>query len=248
MYLFPSIDLRGGQVVRLHQGDYELQTSYGNNPLQQASEFANAGATWLHVVDLDGAKSGHMVHHQVIKQICEETGLKVEVGGGIRTQDSIDQLLSVGVERVILGTAALRNWNWFEDLVAVSENSSRLVLGLDARGGKLAVDGWQHQLELTAVDIAKRVNGWPLAAIVYTDISTDGTMQGPNIDATQEIAESTAISIVASGGVGNLDHLRALRQLSIQGVIIGRSLYEHAFAFKEALAIIEQIDPTESGD
>lgn len=248
MYLFPSIDLRGGQVVRLHQGDYDLQTSYGNNPLQQASEFAQAGATWLHVVDLDGAKAGHIVHHQVIKQICEETGLKVEVGGGIRTQDSIDQLLSVGVERVILGTAALRNWNWFEDLVAVSENSSRLVLGLDARGGKLAVDGWQHQLELTAVDIAKRVNGWPLAAIVYTDISTDGTMQGPNIDATQEIAESTGISIVASGGVGNLDHLRALRQLSIQGVIIGRALYEHAFAFNEALAIIEQAKPTESGN
>ena len=248
MYLFPSIDLRGGQVVRLHQGDYEQQTSYGNNPLQQASEFADAGATWLHVVDLDGAKSGHVVHRQVIKQICEQTALKVEVGGGVRTQDSIDELLSVGVERVILGTAALRNWNWFEDLVTVPENSGRLVLGLDARSGKLAVDGWQHQLQLTAVDIAKRVNGWPLAAIVYTDISTDGTMQGPNIDATQQIAELTTVPIVASGGVGNLDHMRTLRQLSIQGVIIGRALYEHAFALKEALVVIEQVEPTESSD
>ncbi len=240
MYLLPAIDVRGGRVVRLYQGDYDRQMTYGSDPVEQARMFAEAGATWLHVVDLDGAKAGHLVHRDVIQRICRETKLKVEVGGGVRSEQTIDDLLSTGAERVILGTAALRDWDWFERLVASANYHGRLVLGLDARAGKVAVSGWQEQLEATAVEIAQRVTDWPLAAIVYTDIATDGTLMGPNIEATRRIAEATRVPIVASGGVGSLDHLRALRQLPIQGAIVGKAIYEGTFTVKEAIEVFEQ--------
>ena len=240
MHLFPAIDLRNGKVVRLHKGDYDQETTYETNPVLQAQTFAEAGATWLHVVDLDGARSGQMVHLEVIRQICKATQLRVEVGGGVRTTDAIDQLFSVGVSRVILGTAALDNWSWFKELMADSRCRGRLVLGLDAREGKLAVRGWQRQLEATALDVARKVSDWPLAAIVYTDIATDGTLRGPNIEATQQIAEATQVPVVASGGVGTLDHLRTLRQLPIQGAIVGKALYDKAIDIYEAITVFEQ--------
>jgi len=239
MHLFPAIDLRSNQVVRLHQGDYGKQTTYGADPVEQAQAFAAAGASWLHVVDLDGARSGHMVHLDVIRRICKETKLKVEVGGGVRGEPQIDALLNAGVTRVILGTAALQRWQWFESLMGNPTYRGRLVLGLDAREGKLAVSGWEQTTDVAAIDIARKVSDWPLAAIVYTDIATDGTMQGPNIEATRQIAEATHTPIVASGGVGTLEHLRALRTLPIQGAIVGRALYEGAFTIDEAVKAIE---------
>ncbi len=237
--LFPAIDLRGGQVVRLHQGDYGKQTTYGSDPVQQARQFEAAGASWLHVVDLDGARTGTMVHLDFIRRICKETKLKVEVGGGVRSEASIDALLNAGVFRVVLGTAALKNWPWFESLMGNPTYRGRLVLGLDAKDGKLAVAGWEQTTDQLAIDIARKVSDWPLAAIVYTDIATDGTMQGPNVDQTRAIAAATHTPIVASGGVGTLDHLRALRTLPIQGAIIGRALYEGAFTIEQALAAFE---------
>jgi len=237
MHLFPAIDLRGGQVVRLYKGDYDQQTTYGNDPLSQAKVFGDAGSTWLHLVDLDGARSGEMAHLQAIQSICSHTNLKVEVGGGVRSAKTIDQLLAAGVERVILGTAALKDWAWFESLM--NDYAGKLVLGLDARNGMLAVSGWEQTTETTAIEIAQRVTDWPLAAIVYTDIAMDGTMQGPNIPATREIAESTKVPIVASGGVGTLDHLRAVRQLPVQGAIVGKALYEKAFTIDQAIAAVE---------
>lgn len=239
MFLFPAIDLRDGQVVRLRQGDYDQQTTYGNDPLEQARVFEQAGSTWLHVVDLDGARSGRMVHLEQIERICRQTRLKVEVGGGVRTVGAIDKLLAAGVERVILGTAALKNWEWFEGLMGNPTYRNRLVLGLDAREGRLAVSGWESQLEATALEIAQRVSDWPLAAIVYTDIATDGTMQGPNVQATREMAQATHVPVVASGGVGTLQHLADLRTLPVQGAIIGRALYEGAFTIEQALKVFE---------
>ncbi len=239
MHLFPAIDLRNNQVVRLHQGDYDKQTTYGADPVEQAGLFANAGAAWLHVVDLDGARTGNMSHLQTIKRICRETTLKVEVGGGVRTEASIDALLNAGVTRVVLGTAALANWSWFEGLMGNPTYRGRLVLGLDAREGMLAVSGWEKTTNVSAIDIARKVSDWPLAAIVYTDIATDGTMQGPNVEATREMAAATHVPIVASGGVGTLEHLRALKVLPIQGAIIGRSLYEGAFTIEDALQAFE---------
>lgn len=239
-HLFPAIDLRDGHVVRLHQGDYGQEKVYGADPVDQAKLFADAGATWLHVVDLDGARQGRVAHLEVIRRICSDTPLKVEVGGGVRTSGALDRLLRVGVERVILGTAALRDWAWFESLMGNPTYRGRTVLGLDAREGKLAVSGWEQELELTPVEIASRVSDWPLAAIIYTDIATDGTMQGPSIEATRVLAESTDVPVVASGGVGTLDHLRALRELDIQGAIIGRALYENAFTINDALDAFER--------
>lgn len=240
MYLFPAIDLRNNQVVRLHQGDYAQQTTYGSDPVEQAQIFAAAGATWLHVVDLDGARTGNMSHLEVIRRMCKETKLKVEVGGGVRTEASIDALFNAGVTRVVLGTAALQKWTWFEGLMGNPTYRGRLVLGLDAREGMLAVSGWEKTTNVSAIDIAKKVSDWPVAAIVYTDIATDGTMKGPNIAATREIAAATHVPIVASGGVGTLEHLRALRKLPVQGAIIGRALYEGAFTIDEALAAFER--------
>ncbi|QDU71359.1 1-(5-phosphoribosyl)-5-[(5-phosphoribosylamino)methylideneamino]imidazole-4-carboxamide isomerase [Mucisphaera calidilacus] len=236
MILFPAIDMRGGKVVRLYQGDYGQQTTYGDDPLSQAKAFEHAGATWVHLVDLDGARSGRMEHLPFIEAICKQTSLKVEVGGGVRTEESIERLLRAGVDRVVLGTAALKNWSWFESLMGNPTYRGRLVLGLDAKDGRVAVDGWEQTTETTAVELARTVNDWPLAAIVYTDIATDGTLAGPSIDSTREMAEATMTPIVASGGVGTLDDLRALRQLPIQGAIIGRSLYEDRFTLEEALA------------
>ena len=240
MHLFPAIDLRSGKVVRLRQGDYAQQKTYGDDPVEQARLFADAGATWLHVVDLDGARTGKMTHGEVIGRICRETKLKVEVGGGVRSTQVVNDLLAIGVTRVILGTAALQGWVWFESLVNNPAYRDKLVLGLDARDGRLAVSGWEMQLDATAMEIAQEVTDWPLGAIVYTDIATDGTMQGPNIDATRRIAEATRVPIIASGGVGTLDHLRALRNLPVQGVIVGRALYENAFTTEEAIAALEK--------
>ena len=239
MFLFPAIDLRNGRVVRLHQGDYAQQKTYDTDPLEQAKTFEAAGATWLHIVDLDGARSGVMTHAGVMETICRNTKLKVEVGGGVRTAETIDALLNIGVTRVILGTAALQNWKWFEDLVHRPAYRDRLVLDLGASKGKLTVSGWEKQLDATPVEIAKKVSDWPLAAIVYTDVAVDGTMKGPNIAATREVAEATRVPVVASGGVGTLVHLRALRALPIQGVIVGRAIYEGAFGVAEALRAVE---------
>ena len=239
MHLFPAIDLRAGNVVRLMQGDYDRQTIYGHDPVEQARRFQQAGATWLHVVDLDGARSGEPANLDAIKRICEQTSLRVEVGGGVRDQAAVDRLLEAGAQRVVLGTAALQDWPWFEKLAQQGGYSGRLVLGLDARKGKLAVAGWEQTTAWTALEIAQRVTDWPLGAIVYTDIATDGTMEGPNVEATRELAEATRVPVVASGGVGALDHLRALRALPLEGVIVGRALYEHAFTVEQAVATLE---------
>lgn len=240
MHLFPAIDLRNSQVVRLTQGDYDRQTTYDADPVEQAKRFKDAGATWLHIVDLDGARTGKLTHAPLIEKVCKQTGLNVEVGGGVRSESVIDTLLNAGVKRVVVGTAALKNWSWFEALMGNPTYRGRLVLGLDAKHGKVTTDGWEQTSDKTALDIAKEVTDWPLAAIVYTDIATDGTLQGPNIDATRQIAEATHVPVVASGGVGTLDDLRALRKLPIQGAIVGKALYEDQFTIEEAIETFEK--------
>jgi phosphoribosylformimino-5-aminoimidazole carboxamide ribotide isomerase len=240
VYLFPAIDLREGKVVRLLKGDYGRQTTYGDDPVAFAKAFEQAGATWLHVVNLDGARSGVPGHLEEVEAIRRNTGLKIEFGGGVRSEASIRALLGVGVTRVVLGTAALQDWNWFESLARDTDLAERIVLGLDAREGRLAVAGWEQTTDLTAQDVARKVSDWNLAAIVYTDIATDGTLQGPNVEATDAIARATRVPVVASGGVGTLDHLRTLRTLPIQGAIVGRALYDGAFTIEEAIEVLER--------
>lgn len=239
MHLFPAIDLREGKVVRLYKGDYSRQTTYGDDPLLYAKQFERAGATWLHVVNLDGARAGVPGHLQQIRAIADQTRLKIEFGGGIRDEAAIRTALDAGAARVVLGTAALRDMEWFESIARQTELSPRIVLGLDAKEGMAAVAGWEQTTHLSALDVAKRVSDWGLAAIVYTDIATDGTLAGPNIPATLQVAQATRIPVVASGGVGTLEHLRALRQLPVQGAIVGRALYDGAFTIEQALAAFE---------
>lgn len=239
MYLFPAIDMINQQVVRLHQGNYAEQTTYHDDPVAQAKLFEDAGATWLHVVDLDGAKSGKPEHLDMITRICSQTSLKVEVGGGIRDEQTITQLLNAGIERAILGTAALQNWDWFKQTVHDPRFHHKIVLGLDARKGKLAIAGWEIEMDKTALEVAQEVSDWPLAAIVFTDIATDGTLKGPNVESTNEIANATKVPVVASGGVGTLEHLKALRTINVQGTIVGRALYDGTITIEDALKTVE---------
>lgn len=237
MDLIPAIDLRSGKCVRLVQGDYARQINYEADPVDQAKQFEQAGAKWVHVVDLDGAREGRMSNLTTIEAIVEQTGLEVEVGGGIRDEKTIQTLLEVGVKRTVIGTQALREWAWFDTLVHKPEHHGKIILGLDAREGHLAVEGWTEQTDVLAVDVARKVDSWPLAAIIYTDIGRDGMLLGPNIDAVGEVAGSTKLDVIASGGVTDLDDVRRLIKLPISGMIVGRAIYEKQIDLAEAIRV-----------
>ena len=238
--ILPSIDLRHGQVVRLKQGDYAQQLNYAVDPVETARSFAAAGAKWMHIVDLDGAKEGRTVQSKLIAEVAKASGLLVEAGGGIRTAEDVDQLLAAGVSRVVVGTRAVEDWDWFQSLVHTPKYHGKIVLALDAKNGMIAVRGWTKTSDLSAIDIAKRVTDWPLAAILYTDVAKDGMLTGPNFAQTRALAEVTKIPIIASGGVGSIDHIRELTRLPIWGAIVGRSLYEGKVDLREALAVAKE--------
>jgi len=239
MDILPAIDLCGGKCVRLLQGDYARQIDYADDPVEVAKRFEGDGAKWLHVVDLDGAKEGRPCNLPTIKRILESTNMQVEVGGGLREFDSIETLIDAGVSRCIVGTKALEDWSWFEGLVKRPRCINRIALGLDARERKLAVRGWTEQREETAVEVARHVADWPLAAIIYTDISKDGMLEGPNIEATREMAEESKVPVIASGGVTTIDDVRRLIELPIGGIIIGRSIYEEKIDLAEAVRVAQ---------
>jgi phosphoribosylformimino-5-aminoimidazole carboxamide ribotide isomerase len=233
--VIPSIDLRGGRVVRLRQGDYARQLNYDVDPIDTAKSFASAGARWMHMVDLDGAKEGRPVQYDLIGSIARASGLRVEAGGGIRSTDDIRRLIAAGAERVVVGTKAIEDWAWFESIAKEPEFAERLVLALDAKSGVVATRGWTETSGRLAVDIAMEVSGWPLAAILYTDVACDGMLTGPNFLETERLAETTSVPVIASGGVGNLSHINQLRGTRVWGVIVGRSLYEGSLNLAEAL-------------
>jgi phosphoribosylformimino-5-aminoimidazole carboxamide ribotide isomerase len=235
--IVPSIDLRSGKVVRLKQGDYGRQVNYEVDPIETARAFAAAGARWMHVVDLDGAKEGKPVQTDLIAAIISQTTLRVETGGGVRTRDDVNRLLDAGAHRVVVGTKAVEDWPWFTALAHDPALAHKLVLALDARNGLVATRGWTQTSQLKAVDVAARVTDWPLAAILYTDVSKDGMLQGPNFDATAALARAGNVPVIASGGVGNLDHIRRLTALPVWGAIVGRSLYEGTLDLKQAIQL-----------
>ena len=239
MYIIPAIDLRDGKCVRLIQGQYDHQITYKDDPVAQAQEFQAAGAKWLHVVDLDGAKAGAPVNTSTIARIVTHTDLKVEVGGGLRDEQSVKQLLDLGVKRVIIGTKAVSDFGGFSKMARRLEGC--LALGLDARGSTVATHGWQTDSQLTILDFAKQAAELPLAAIIYTDISKDGMLCGPNIERTQAVAQAVDIPVVASGGVSKLADIKNLAAVKvIEAVIAGRSLYEGALDLKEAIETAER--------
>jgi len=226
MILYPAIDLKDGQCVRLLRGDMAAATVFGDDPAAQARAFAAAGCAWLHIVDLNGAFAGRPVNGAAVSAILGAVSVPVQLGGGIRDRAAIDAWLAAGVARVILGTVALRD----PELVraAARANPGRIAVGIDARDGMVAVEGWAETSDVTATDLARRFEDAGVAAIVYTDIDRDGAMQGPNVAATAALARAVAIPVIASGGVSSLDDLRALKESGapLDGVISGRALYE----------------------
>ena len=236
MEILPSIDLLDGQVVRLAQGDYDRKTVYSADPAEVARAFVEAGARWIHVVDLDAARTGRRTNQAAVAAIRAVVDAKIELGGGARDDASVASMLDQGVDRVVVGSAALKDWEWFGRLVQRPELAGRIALGLDARAGQLAMHGWTQQVELSAVEVAGRVRGWPLGAIVYTDIARDGLLGGVNLDATAEMVAATDVGVIASGGVSSLEDLRACRRIGCAGAIVGRAYYEGRVDLAAALA------------
>lgn len=236
MDVLPAIDIREGKAVRLLQGNYDQQIDYAHDPVGVAKQFEELGAKWLHIVDLDGALEGRIVNLPIIERILKETSLKVEVGGGLRTTEVIASLLETGASRCVVGTRALEDMAWFEEVVR--QFPGKLALGLDAREGRLAVRGWKEETRDTALQIVERVADWPLAAIIYTDIGRDGMLLGPNIEAIKVIAEFSHVPVIASGGVTDINDVRELAKLPILGIIIGRAIYERQLYLPEALEVV----------
>lgn len=238
MLLFPAIDLKEGKAVRLLQGRMEDSTVYAENPVNVAKAFENQGAEYLHMVDLNGAFSGKPMNDETIRKIVASVSMKIQVGGGIRTMERITELLDLGVERVILGTIAVKN----PDLVAEAARryGKRVIVGIDAKDGLVAVQGWAETTEMRAVDLGKAMKAVGIQSVVFTDISRDGMLQGPNIESTVQMAQETGLSVIASGGISTLADLRNLqvevqKGVSIEGAITGKALYSGAFTLQEAL-------------
>ena len=233
MYVIPAIDLRDGKCVRLIQGKYDRQITYQNDPVKQAKEFISAGAEWLHIVDLDGARIGWPVNTDTISAIAALRQLKIEVGGGLRNKESIKQLLDIGVERVIIGTKAINDFEWFSRMT--EKFSGKIALGLDARGPKVAIHGWTKNSPQKLLVFAIKAAKLPLAAIIYTDITRDGMMTGPNLKRTKSLIEIVKVPVIASGGVSKIDDIKELAKIGAAAAIIGRSLYEDTINLSDAI-------------
>jgi phosphoribosylformimino-5-aminoimidazole carboxamide ribotide isomerase len=240
LVLSPAIDLRGGQVVRLTEGRADRETRYASDPAAVARDFEAQGAERLHVVDLDGALDGRP-QTDVVAAVLKAVRLPVEIGGGIRTVDGAARYLGLGAERVIFGTAALRDPALVREAVR-RFGAAAVAVGLDAKDGKVAVRGWQDVSDVLAVDLARQIATWGVTRLQYTDVSRDGTLVGPNLLATAEVARTSGLKVTAAGGVSRLDDLRALAALVDSGVdeaIIGKALYERRFTLGEALAAVD---------
>lgn len=240
MDILPSIDLLDGKVVRLARGDYDERTVYSEDPLAIAGQFIDAGARWIHVVDLDAARSGRLSNTDALRGICRLAAtrdVEVQSGGGVRNMEAIATLRAAGVRRMVVGSAAMKDWEWFERLLEGDDPpNDMLALGLDARGGFVAAEGWTEQLAQTAREIASRVRGSGLGAIVHTDIARDGMLAGVNLEATEEIISATDVPIIASGGVRSIEDVRGCLELGCSGVIIGKAYYEGRIDLARAVA------------
>jgi len=241
MKLYPAIDIRGGNCVRLYQGDYDRETVYGDNPADQAAAFADEGAAWIHCVDLDAARSGDQQNLASIAAIAERVDVPLQVGGGVRTVEAAKRLWDAGVTRVVIGTAAVQN----PELVRELAPQGQIAVGLDAWGTDIAVAGWE---ERTGQDLFETVASFAdarVAAFVVTEIARDGTMEGPDLDGLSKVLATTVVPVIASGGVGTLEHLRLLVGLQadgrrLEGVIAGRAIYEQAFTVSQAVAALQE--------
>ena len=233
MQLWPAIDIRGGKCVRLIQGDYGRERVYGEDPADMAARWVSDGARRLHLVDLDGARDGGTRNRDAIARILKQVRVECQLGGGIRERDTIASYLDLGVSRLVVGTKALKEPAWFESMCA--EFPGRLVVGIDARGGRVATDGWLETSDVAAVDLAARFAQLPIGGIVYTDIARDGMLSGPNVEALSAMISAVSVPVIASGGVTTVSDVAEVARLGAAGAIVGRSLYEGKLTLVEAL-------------
>lgn len=235
MIIYPAIDIRGGKAVRLIEGDYNRETVFDADPLDAALRWQADGAEWIHIVDLDGARDGIRANANVIARIRQETTVKIQLGGGMRTMSDIDAAASLGIDRIVIGSSAVNNPQLVDHAVAFY--GQRVAVGLDARDGRLATHGWTEQSDISAVEAGKRFSTLGVKHIVFTDIGRDGKLEGPNISALGEMIQQAHTNIIASGGVSSLDDLHAIKAAGAAGVIIGAALYHKRITLSEALTI-----------
>ena len=236
MIIFPAIDIRGGKCVRLEEGRFDRETVFADNPLDAAKRWVEAGTDWLHIVDLDGARAGRPVNLAVVAEIAKTFNVKIQLGGGIRTAEMVREVLSAGVNRVILGSVAVRSPELVRQVCA--EHGDRIAIGIDARGTEVAVDGWEKSGLMQVNDLALRMKEVGATRIIYTDISRDGMLTGINVQATLELAVASGLPVIASGGVKGMEDILTLRPLAekgIEGVIIGKALYTGAISLPDVL-------------
>ena len=245
MEVIPSIDLKSGRCVRLYQGDYRQETVYSEDPLSVALAWQEQGAARLHLVDLDGAAGGRPVNLEVTSEIVRRLNIPVQVGGGVRDQATAENLLAAGTDRIVLGTAAVEDPALAEFLCS-KHGPSRVVAAVDARDGQVAIKGWTEQSSMGSLELARRMAGLGVRRILYTDISRDGALTGPNFTATADLVRNTGMAVLASGGVTSLNQIRSLADTGVEGVILGRALYEGVFSLPEALAIAHETDTTKN--
>ena len=238
MQIYPAIDLKNGQCVRLKQGRFDDVTSYGDDPVQRAKIWEQAGATYIHVVDLDGARTGNSYNKEAIKKIASSVYVPVQTGGGIRSMRDIEQRIDAGVSRVIIGTAAVNNPELVKEAVKIY--GDKIAVGIDASKGMVATDGWEKISDVPAIELCKKMAEIGVKTVVYTDISKDGMMSGPNIESTKELVEQSGINIIASGGVSTMSDLEGVASIGAQGVIIGKALYQGALDLKEVIERFEK--------
>jgi len=242
MHIWPAIDLRNGRCVRLVQGDYNRETVFGDNPAEIARRWVDQGATCLHLVDLDGARDGRLANLDSVQAIRQAVDVTCQLGGGIRDRESIAQLLDLGINRVILGTQALKDPDWFREMCR--EFAGHIVLGIDARDGLVATEGWLETSDQSAIAVAREYAAEPVAAIIYTDIATDGMLAGPNLAAMREMQAAVEVPVIASGGVTTLDDINQLAAIPMDGCIIGRALYDNKMNLPDALSMATESDQT----
>jgi phosphoribosylformimino-5-aminoimidazole carboxamide ribotide isomerase len=238
--IYPAIDLLGGKCVRLFQGDYGQETVYSDSPVQVAEQFYNDGASWIHLVDLDGARQGHPVNAAIIREVKHALSVKVQVGGGIRSEKDVSAYLDAGIDRVILGSAAISHPGFVKEML--EKYGRRIAIGLDAREGYVAVEGWTKTSEMKAETLANELIDHGAETFIFTDISKDGTLTGPNIKAISDLARLTGKEVIASGGVSSLEDVEMLyyrAQAGVSGAIIGKALYTEALSLKDALDLVE---------
>lgn len=241
--VYPAIDMKGGKCVRLYQGDYEQETIYGDSPFDMAKKFVDEGATWIHLVDLDGAKDGEKIHAKEVIRIANELQVNVQIGGGIRSREDVSYYLDHGVNRVIIGSLAISKPELVAELIE-EYGGDRIVIGLDAKDGMVATHGWLETSSQSAIEVGQYFASKGAKYVIFTDIATDGTLQGPNLKANKELAEATGLSIIVSGGISSLEDIEAVAELSkissVSGVITGKALYNNRFTLKEALQTIHE--------